>query len=114
MTKPPAGTQGSLFGDGMSEEDLAFLDRLAGWIAERRMATPAVLFLESVKPMSFVGSQAMVFFEPVVKAFVTGHGYTRFATLMERRENMEIFLQRIEAADRIQQERERKPKEPSK
>jgi hypothetical protein len=85
---------------------MAFLDGLAGWIARRRMATPAVLFLESVKPLNFIGSQALFFFEPVVKAFVGGAGYTRFATIMERRESVEIFLQRIEAADRAERDRE--------
>jgi hypothetical protein len=92
----------------LSPEDAEFLDRLAGWLAERRLATAAVLFLESVKPMNFVGSQAMFFFEPMVKAFLTGEGYTRFARIMERRENVERFLERIEAADAQQQERERK------
>ncbi len=108
------GGEGHEAGVDMTAEDLAFLDRLSQWIAERRMATPAVLFLESVKPMSFVGSQAMVFFEPMVKALFTGHGYTRFAALMEHRENMEVFLQRIEAADRNRQEDERKPRKTPK
>ena len=83
----------------LAEEDVAFLERLSKFIVERRMAPPALLFLESVKPLNFVGSQAMFFFEPIVKIFVGGEGYTRFATLMERRENLELFLRCIEATE---------------
>ncbi len=96
--------------DGLSPEDAAFLEGMAGWLAERRLATAAILFLESVKPLNFVGSQMMFFFEPVVKAVVAGGSYTRFAELMERRENVEKFLRRIEAAEEAEQERRRREK----
>ena len=39
--------------------DQELLERLAGWIVERRMTAPAIIFLESHRPMSFVGSQFM-------------------------------------------------------
>lgn len=93
--------------DGPTAEDRELLERLATWLARRRMATPAVFFLESLKPLNFVGSQAMVFFEPVVQAFFEGKEFSRFAGIMERRENVELFLEMIEAADHAQQERER-------
>ncbi len=112
----PAGAEGVTGeGGGAGErepgpEDLALFDKLAQWLARRRLATVAVLFLESVKPLTFVGSQAMYFFEPVVKAFLRGDEYSRFARLMEDRDNMERFLQRIEAAEEAQREREREEK----
>jgi hypothetical protein len=77
------------------------MDRLARWLVERRLSVPAVLFIESSKPLNFVGSQFLFFFEPMVKIFVGGEGYTRFASLMEERENVEIFLQCIEAAEAV-------------
>lgn len=83
----------------MSAEDRAFLEGLARWLAERRLGSPAILFLESVKPLNFVGSQFLFFFEPMVKAFVGGQGYTRFAELMEDRDRVEAFLRMIEAAE---------------
>jgi hypothetical protein len=96
--------------DRLSAEDRAFLGGLAGWLAERRMAVPAVLFLESVKPLNFVGSQLLFFFEPVVKAFVGGEGYTRFARLMEDRGNVEEFLRLIEARDEESRMKEKEKK----
>lgn len=81
--------------------DQALFDRLATWIVERRMETPAVLFLETARPLSFVGSQAMHFFDPLVRAMFTWPDYERFARLMEHRENLEHLIRAIESeADR--------------
>jgi len=98
--------------DGLSPEDAAFLERLARWIAVRGLSVPAILFLESSKPLNFVGSQFLFFFEPMVKIFVGGEGYTRFARLMERRESVEDFLQKIESAEETVRE-ERKSRKDS-
>ncbi len=64
-----------------------------------RMTVPAILFLESVKPLSFLGSQAMYFFEPMVRALFQVPEYERFAAMMERRENLEALLVAIERQD---------------
>ena len=53
----------------LPDADQALLDRVAVWICDRRMETPAVLFLETARPLSFVGSQAMHFFDPLVRHF---------------------------------------------
>jgi hypothetical protein len=89
------------------------LDRLAEFAVSRRMTVPAILFLESVKPLSFLGSQALYFFEPMVRALFTVPEYERFAALMERRENIEVLLVKIEDRDEKarQAERERKAEE---
>jgi hypothetical protein len=63
------------------------------------MTVPAIFFLESMKPLSFVGSQAMHFFEPFVNAFFAVRDYERFAVMMERRENLEALLVKIEDRD---------------
>ena len=88
-TKPP-----------LSAEDQALLQGMAGWIGRRGLTVPAVLFLESVKPLHFVGSQTLFFFEPMVHAFVSGKNYSRFAQLMENGDALEEFLVMIEGAGR--------------
>jgi hypothetical protein len=75
------------------------LGRLADLTVRHRMTVPAIFFLESVKPLSFVGSQALHFFEPMVRAFFNVQDYERFALMMERRENLEALLVKIEARD---------------
>jgi len=77
------------------------------------MTVPAIFFLESMKPLSFIGSQALHFFEPMVHAFFRVDEYERFALLMERRENLEVLLVKIEERDdeaRRQEKAERERK----
>ncbi len=68
---------------------------------------PAILFLESSKPLSFIGSQFMVFMEPFVKTFFTVRSYERFAEMMEDRDNYERLITKIEAheAARVREEK---------
>ena len=85
----------------LSDDDQALFERLARWVVERRMETPALLFLESVRPLSFVGAQAMYFFQPLASVLLAGPDYARLARLLEERENLAILLAAIEAeADR--------------
>ena len=82
-------------------EDQALFDRLARWLVERRLETPALLFLESSRPLSFVGSQAMHFFQPLASVLFATRDYERLARLLEDRDNFEILLATIEReADR--------------
>ena len=77
------------------------------------MTVPAILFLESVKPLSFIGSQALYFFEPMVRAIFSVPEYERFAALLERRENIEVLLVKIETKDEEERraDRERRNRE---
>ena len=80
-------------------EDDRLLERIAEATVRWKMTVPAILFLESVKPLSFVGSQTMYFFEPMVRAIFAVPDYERVAALMERRENVEALLVAIERRD---------------
>lgn len=80
-----------------SPDEAALLDRLAKQVVDRRMTAPAVFFLESVRPMNFVASQAMLFFAPMVRAFFSTADYDRLQTILERRECVDWLVDRIEA-----------------
>lgn len=94
--------------------DEALLGLVADKICRRGLAVPAILFLESSKPLSFIGSQCLVFMEPFVKTFFSVRHYDRFAEMMEDRANVERLLTQLEAreAERRDDERaKRKAKE---
>jgi hypothetical protein len=76
--------------------DLALLDRVAARVVELRLGVPAILTLESVRPLSFVASQAMFFFQPLVQALLRFSDYQRFAALAERPEALETLTTLIE------------------
>ncbi|MBI1795972.1 MAG: hypothetical protein HY076_08955 [Candidatus Eisenbacteria bacterium] len=79
-------------------EDLALLDRAAARIVELHMEVPAILTLESVRPLTLVAGQAMIFFEPMVQALFRLGDYRRFTALIERRGTPPLLIERIERA----------------
>jgi hypothetical protein len=79
-------------------EDLALLQRIADAVVQRRMAAPAVVFLESLGPMSFLGSQALHFFAPIIELAFSAHEVSQVAALLERRDTTVCLIALIEAA----------------
>ncbi len=79
-------------------EDLALLERVAARVVELRLEVPAVLTLESIRPLSLVAGQAMLFFQPMVQAWLRFSDYRRFAALLERREALDLLTSMIERA----------------
>ena len=75
-------------GRPLSAEDIALLERVAVAVVERQMAVPAVVFLESVGPMNFLGSQALHFFTPILEVVFPQRDIERVALLLERRDTL--------------------------
>lgn len=72
------------------------LEKMARRIVEMRITPLAVVMLESSKPLSFVGSQLMVFLGPIITAVFPFQTYDEIAALFEERENVELFIRKIE------------------
>lgn len=94
----------------LTEQEDAVMEKLAKWVVRKQFTVPAILFLESMKPMNFIGSQVMVFFEPVVQSVFTFKDYSVFREALEKRESVEILLQKIEARDATALKREKRIK----
>jgi hypothetical protein len=96
-----------------AEEEARMIDRIAAEVIKRRLETVAIMFLESVKPMSYIGSQlAMVFVGPFLAVFGDlGVNYIKF---FDKRENVEKLLLKIEEQVKIRDEDEKRAKEESK
>ncbi len=89
--------------DVIPAEEEAVLEKFAKKVVEWRMAVPAILFIESGKPLNYIASQAMIvaqpFAEPMLEIFFDYHEYDVFRQALERRENVENVLQLIEKYD---------------
>ena len=80
----------------ISQSDQQLISSLAQKIVKHGMAVPAIFFLEMVKYMSFIGSQFMVFFGPVITAFIKSESYYKITHLLEERQNVEFLMLEIE------------------
>ncbi|OGF97608.1 MAG: hypothetical protein A2Z06_01630 [Candidatus Glassbacteria bacterium RBG_16_58_8] len=72
------------------------VDRICREIVGRGLSTPALIFLESFRPLNYIGSQVMHFFQPIVTAVLQGDGYRHFTEFLERRGSVDYFYRRIE------------------
>ena len=80
----------------LTVDDKNFLTGIAKKIIELKLVTPAIFFFEMVKPLNFIGSQTMVFFGPIVSAFVKTDGYYRAAELFESNVSVEFLISELE------------------
>ena len=78
-------------------EQRALLEKVATWIVRRGLTTPAILFLETGKPLNFLGSQLLIGLSPFVQAIFKGDGYQKFALILEKDANVELLIELIEA-----------------
>ena len=79
------------------------IDRLARWITARGLAAPAVLFLEASKPLSAIGSQVLLLFQPVLGTIGPTLGWfdddqivAEYAELLEDPANVDRLLECLE------------------
>lgn len=73
-----------------------FIRNIASRIHQSGFITPAVFFLELTKPLSLIGSHVMIFFGPIINAFINTEGYYKAAEIFEKSENVELLIQEIE------------------
>ena len=88
-------------------EEEAVLEKAAKKVVQWKMTVPAIIFLESVKPLNYIGSQALVFFEPIVQSVFSIKDYDTFRSALEKRESIEVLLHKIEALDAVAYRRDK-------
>ena len=87
------------------------IDKLANWIIGHKLETPAIILLESVRPLSFIGSQMWLMYGvPLLGMVVDERESSEYGLLFEDKENLEALIRKIETlareADKRKKERE--------
>ncbi|MCP5006355.1 MAG: hypothetical protein GY941_20815 [Planctomycetes bacterium] len=80
----------------LNDDEIALIEKLAGYVVKRKMSVPATMFLESVQPLSFIGNQAATFFKPIITNFFPAHEYDRLISILEKREALNMLIREIE------------------
>lgn len=73
------------------------LQRVVAALIRRRLAAPAIFALESLKPLSYVSAQALVFLQPLVQLALPVRDYEVVAAALEDRDNIEWLIEQLEA-----------------
>ena len=82
-----------------TESEAALVERVAHEIVHRGMSQPALLFLESSRPLSGVGAAAMHFLQPFVSVVMKPQTWATLATFLERSGAVEYLCLRIETLE---------------
>ncbi len=72
----------------LAPEDAALLEKVARLIVKRGMAMPALLFLESLGPLNFLGSQVLHGLRPFLEVACDATEMERLASVLERRDSV--------------------------
>lgn len=80
------------------EQEDELLQKAADQIRKRKLEAPAILFLESHKPLSYVGSQAATVYAPFLVPFLGYDFVHNYSKLFAKRENVEKLITLIEQA----------------
>ena len=80
----------------LAVEDVQLLERIAETIVSRGMAAPATVFLESMGPMNFLGSQALHFITPIIDCVFSAKEVEQVARLLEYRDTVTRLIAVIE------------------
>jgi hypothetical protein len=70
--------------------------KIAEKVVRFRLTPLAIMMIETVKPLSFIGNQLMVFIAPMVTAFTSSPVYDEMTAFLEERSNLEMLIQKIE------------------
>lgn len=83
----------------LTDEAQELIHRLAKRIVQLQLGPVAIFFIESVRPLNFVGSQLLHFFGPFVHAFGRFPDYDVLAQLLEDRRSVDFLLEAIETEE---------------
>jgi len=77
------------------ERETELIEKIAKRVVNHRMETPAILFLETFRPLSFVASQfGTVYLGPLTP--LLGSWSEEGLALLQKRENIERLIRKIE------------------
>ena len=83
-----------------TEEQALIVDKLCREIVRRHLATPALLFLETARPLGFLGAQTLHFLGPFAQVATGSDAHRQLALFLERRGSIDFLCRRIEQLEK--------------
>jgi hypothetical protein len=78
----------------------AMVEQLCRAVIAREMVVPALILLESLKPLNFVTGQALRFFAPLLTAFKDSRAPEELSKFLEHRGALDFLAARLEELSR--------------
>ncbi len=85
----------------LEESDRVLVDRLARALVDRGLASPAIFLVESLAPLSFLGSQLVYALTPVLEAVASPRDIEQIGRLLERRDIPSLLVERLRREEEV-------------
>ena len=82
-----------------NKKEEAVVEKVCNEIVKRHVTLPAIVMLETFRPLNYLGSQVMHFFHPIISSILTIDGYSDFTTLLEKRESVDYIINKLKSID---------------
>ncbi|MCX7702810.1 MAG: hypothetical protein N2234_01730 [Planctomycetota bacterium] len=79
-----------------SNDEIALLNRVVEYLVKRGLCTPALLFLQTIVPLNYIGAQLLTFFKPFASALFDPVAFEKFTLLLERRDTLPKLIELFE------------------
>ncbi|MDO9577609.1 MAG: hypothetical protein Q7J16_06960 [Candidatus Cloacimonadales bacterium] len=81
------------------ERSVELIEKASRFIVKHRMAAPAIMTIESLRPLARIGSQVIYFLSPFIETLFNTKEHQEFAVLLEKEENVKLLIDRIDELD---------------
>tara|TARA_S200000501_G_scaffold378011_1_gene438646 strand:+ start:5266 stop:5592 length:327 start_codon:yes stop_codon:yes gene_type:complete len=79
-----------------NDREVSLIKKISTIIVKKNLSMPAIVILETLTPLNYVGSQAMHFFEPIISPFISKSNYIDFIGIIEKRGGIDFIIDKIE------------------
>ena len=84
----------------ITEDDEILAKKVATFIVNRKLSAPAIMLLETGRPLNYIGSQFLVFLSPFISIiFSNSKEFDRFTQLIEKRDSIPCIIKHIETLE---------------
>ena len=84
----------------ITEADHALALKVAAFVVGRKLAVPAIMMLETGRPLNYIGSQFLVFVSPFISIiFSNTREFEQFTLFLEKRESIPCLIHHIETLE---------------
>jgi len=83
-------------------EERKVLAKVLRAVIKRRLTAPVLFTLESFKPFSFIASQVLIVFGPLVRTFLSVADYDVFISAIQNRDNIAWMIEQLEIIEERQ------------
>ena len=80
----------------LTDEEHKVLEKITNKVKKKRLVLPAVIFLESTRPLNLLGSQVLVGLKPFVELVTDTADYDTLTTALEKRVSIDTMIGLLE------------------